>query len=67
MREIKFRGKTKSGKWVYGYFWINHYSNTHFIMQPSKKGLPDVINTPVIPETVGQCTGLKDKNGKDLA
>ena len=65
MRDVKFRGK-RVGKegWVYGYYWVNLYSKTHFIMQPSKKGIPDILNTPVDPETVGQYTGFKDKTGK---
>ena len=63
MREILFRGKTLDGRWVYGNFvlyehmgevkhiivtdWAQVYVNSHF----------------VIPETVGQYTGLDDKNG----
>lgn len=63
MREILFRGICKDSKrWAYGYYvhfedfsqGINYhgicsgYYNTHF---------------EVIPETVGQYTGLTDKNG----
>lgn len=62
MREIKFRGKTEEGKWVYG-------SHQHVI----RKGRCELIidwdtNIPheVIQETVGQFTGLKDKNGVDI-
>lgn len=62
----QYRGKTKEGYWVYGWYWHNLYSDTSFIMQPSEKGLPDVINAPVIPETVGQQVGLKDKNGREI-
>ena len=35
-------------------------------MQPSVKGLPNVINTPVLPETVGQFTGLIDGYKGDI-
>lgn len=62
MREYKFKGKTKEGKWVYG-------SHQHVI----RKGRCELIidwdtNIPheVIPETVGQFTRLKDKNGVDI-
>ena len=34
-------------------------------MQPSEKGLPDVISTPVIPESVVRFV-IKDKHGKDV-
>jgi len=63
-----YRAKTKetNSRWIYGYFWINHYNNEHFIMQPSEKGIPDIINTPVIPATVGRNTGLKDSRGKEI-
>lgn len=57
MREILFRGKTVcNGDWVYGGITWN----------PSRKKV--FIHTKwdeceVIPETVGQYTGLTDKNG----
>ena len=50
-----FRGKReKDEQWEYGAFWQN---NSSII---DKSG----YSQKVIPETVGQCTGLKDKNGK---
>ena len=50
-----FRGKReKDAQWEYGAFW---QSNGSII---DKSG----YSQKVIPETVGQCTGLKDKNGK---
>lgn len=58
MREILFRGKeTDNGEWVYGDF-VTVYDT------PRKKG----IETPrriyeIVPETVGQYTGLTDRNG----
>jgi hypothetical protein len=61
MREIIFRGKSsdgfyyKKGSWVYGGFMP--YPNESLI-------ITDAIEEGVDPETVGQYTGLKDKNGK---
>lgn len=60
MRKINFRGKRiDNGEWVYGYYQElvdseNHY---YWISEPNE----DI--TDVIPETVGQYTGLKDRNG----
>jgi hypothetical protein len=60
MREIKFRGKSvDKGIWVYGYYLVA--AGMPFL---SVFGKRDPI--PVIPETVGQYTGLKDKNGVDI-
>lgn len=60
MREILFRGKTKKGDWAYGYVQIN--SNEMALIYP----IDDFIGIKVIPETVGQYTGLTDKNGKKI-
>ena len=59
-REIKFRGKRiDNGEWVYGYFSQNRIGQAII----SNYGIEDwVIN----PGTVGQYTGLKDKNGKEI-
>lgn len=58
-RDIEFRGKSVfDGKWVYGYFTANEPKTAWFIEQYSG-GFACGVN----PETVGQYTGLKDKNG----
>lgn len=59
-REIKFRGKRiDNGKWAYGYYVI---SSGHGLIREGDSG--SWIWT-VIPETVGQFTGLKDMDDKE--
>ena len=61
MREILFRGKQKySGKWVYGSFF-----SPNAIMKRGKEFDADKTYT-ILPETVGQFTGLTDKNDKKI-
>lgn len=59
-----FRGKRKSdGEWVEGYLYITH-NGEYEISRYDDELDTERITYIVIPETVGQCTGLKDKNGK---
>ncbi len=62
MREILFRGKHKNGFWCYGNLNINSQGVT--IITPDETALGKY--GVVIPETVGQYTGLTDKNGKKI-
>ena len=65
MHEILFRGKRKdNGKWVEGYYgeYYNGKENVSCISIP-KETISGSLCYDVIPETVGQYTGLTDKNG----
>lgn len=58
MRKIIFRGKrTDNGEWVYGYLV------KMFGMLIITARYPEFF-CEIVPETVGQYTGVKDKNGK---
>ena len=64
MREIKFRGKRKdNGEWVYGYFAMNG-GKCWIITKFYDGSFSHWVE--VIPETVGQYTGSKDKNRKEI-
>ncbi len=66
-REIKFRGKRRDGKgWLYGnYITYDEDSNLHVFINPPGC-YTDNDDHLVFPDTVGQFTGLQDKNGKDI-
>ena len=59
MREIHFRGRDIAGNWHYGVPLI--FTDDYVCITA-----PHTFNKSVIPETVGQYTGLTDKNGKKI-
>lgn len=74
IREIKFRGLASNGKWAFGdlLHGVGHYKGEVFIL-PSVVNLAyadvpcDPLNGCRVPvETVGEFTGLKDKNGVEI-
>lgn len=61
MREILFRAKRKlTNEWVYGYF-VNDYDDFQIYVQPQiiTRSGKEYVNE----NTLGQFTGLTDKNG----
>lgn len=71
MRTIKFRGKRiDNGEWVTSPSIVNLKGiSTQLLRYSDSESTDDEIVMdwiPVIPETVGQFTGLLDKNGKEI-
>lgn len=72
MRTIKFRGKDKdTGEWLYGgllqcgdecYIIVNE----HISQGEWGSAYDEIAGTEVDPETVGQFTGILDKNGNEI-
>ena len=65
-RTIKFRGyNKKNNKWIYGYYFVNR--GQHFVVED---GIANPLNTwedyLVEADTIGQFTGLLDKNGVEI-
>ena len=58
-----FRGKRlDNGEWVEGHYV--HEDNKHGICYNPYDGIKAVRWVEIDPATLGQCTGLKDKNGR---
>lgn len=82
MRDIKFRGKSiDTDEWFFGTLlripappvcFGKREEDKCYIQFPDPRYTPDwnmpyvMVQGEVKPETVGQCTGLKDKNGKEI-
>lgn len=60
--DIKFRGLTEEGKWVYGNYFHNfRKGESHSIIDFKTNEW-----TTVLPETVGQYLNLTDKEGNEI-
>ena len=74
MRNIKFRGKTRSGYWVYGnllllnktYYIVPQHESCAKADSNNLSSFPGyeeyTLGIEVIPETIGQFVDIKDKN-----
>lgn len=67
MRKIKFRGKIKyTQRWIDGYLWRGCNEAFYIKTEELDEFGSTLKDFEVFPETVGQFTGLTDKNGKEI-
>lgn len=66
MRTIKFRGKANDGRWVYGGLVYGDVAQTAIYFEAGNMAYRRIDWAYVDPSTIGQFTGLTDKNGKEV-
>ena len=66
MREIKSRGQTANCEWVYGSLVHSDNIEPAIYFEVGKGSIKTFDFVYVKPETVGQFTGLHDKNGVEI-
>ena len=75
MREILFRGKRRdNGEWIEGYLSKIFFAHKEYWAITRKEVIGryahateyDFVSYEVYPETIGQYTGIDDKNGKKI-
>lgn len=67
MRKVLYRGQRKNNhEWVFGNYVKDDYDDkTYIVTTDASKGY-SIMVYEVIPETVGQCANLFDKNKKEI-
>lgn len=67
-REIRFRGCDKNGKWYYSLLLYKESQSLvpEIAISYTEKAGQNTFNMKVLPDTIGQFTGLKDAKGKDI-
>jgi uncharacterized phage protein (TIGR01671 family) len=72
MREVLFRGKrTDNDEWIEGALlytvsWTGAVTDARIVEDYLDDDIPQLFQHEVEPSTVGQYTGLHDKNGKEI-